>query len=173
MPVIRTAGDLLIPVAAAAPTSGVALGLWRTDDPLTLPCAVPMDMTTTVILPDVDTAFYQTTISMFFEDITPLCVQGTSNMTAFDPCSSEGAGVVAKKSPDLRIWPSPTSGHFTISNLAAERVELTDISGRVLLATRSPATGELALDISSWPVGLYHVRAVTPTGHRTGGLMKE
>ena len=110
---------------------------------------------------------------MVFEDITSLCLWNASIMTAYAPCAPDAIHEQVDEKNTLLIWPSPTAGPFTIRTPKATRVELADMSGRIILAKDLRATEIIEQDISSLPSGLYHVRTATARGWLAGMLVKE
>jgi hypothetical protein len=61
---------------------------------------------------------------------------------------------------DVRIFPNPSSGKFTISNMTpTSQVTITDIAGRVLIQTTSKE-----IDLSGYGVGMYFLTFDTDSG---------
>lgn len=55
----------------------------------------------------------------------------------------------------VHLFPNPTTGQFTISNWQlAQKIEIYDLFGRLLLSTNKPQ-----VDMSSYPAGIYFVKA--------------
>jgi hypothetical protein len=62
----------------------------------------------------------------------------------------------------LRLWPSPARGSVTVAGLpAGQPVQLLDLTGRVLLKAKLPASGPLELEL---PAGLRPGRYVVRGG---------
>lgn len=75
----------------------------------------------------------------------------------------------------LKIFPNPNGGLFTISfnsEEAAEfeRIEIFNLSGQ-LIQTTEVDQQEIDINLASYPKGLYLVRAASKTGFRTGKVL--
>lgn len=82
----------------------------------------------------------------------------TDGTAVFSPVRA--VPVPAGQPVQLQLWPNPTHGRVTVAGLpAGQAIQLLDLTGRVLLAAKLPASGplELALPVGLRP-GLYVVR---------------
>lgn len=71
-------------------------------------------------------------------------------------------GVGSLKTDDLRLYPNPTTGMVTLQGDArVERIDITDISGRMLRSINTPS---IQFDINGLPQGVYFVRITTSEG---------
>ncbi len=74
----------------------------------------------------------------------------------------DSVGVGSVKTDDLRLYPNPTTGMVTLqSDARVERIDIVDISGRVLRSINTPST---QFDISGLPQGVYFVKITTLEG---------
>ncbi len=82
----------------------------------------------------------------------------------------EAAGTLEYSFKDIKIYPNPTSGSFTISGLKEEvnRIGLYDISGR-LIQDIVPGTA----DISQLNAGIYFLKISGDTGSITKEIIKQ
>ena len=79
-------------------------------------------------------------------------------------------GVVPVKTEDLRLYPNPTAGIVTLQGDAeAERIDVTDISGRMLQTINQPSDH---FNISGLPHGVYFVKITTSEGICVRKLVK-
>ncbi len=55
----------------------------------------------------------------------------------------------------IKLFPNPTTGHIQLAHVQADRVEVYDNTGRMLLHLAQPVS---ALDISGLPAGMYFLK---------------
>ena len=76
----------------------------------------------------------------------------------------------------LTVWPVPTTGILNLAandlRLAGAVVEIRDATGRTFLAEVIRSNGELRIDVSSLPPGVYTITARTGTGILAKRFMK-
>lgn len=64
---------------------------------------------------------------------------------------------IEEKVPLLQVFPNPTTGQISWNNTTLSRIEVMDLSGRVLHDLK-PARGQQSADVSALPGGLYLFR---------------
>ncbi|HVG11506.1 MAG TPA: T9SS type A sorting domain-containing protein, partial [Flavisolibacter sp.] len=66
---------------------------------------------------------------------------------------------------DLVLGPNPFSNGINITNLrGVQRVEIVDLSGRILLRKLLTNQSAVTLEMSGLPAGIYHLRAIKTSG---------
>lgn len=70
----------------------------------------------------------------------------------------------------VRIFPNPTTGLIRISNLDAERVEVFDYTGRLILQMQQPGNN---IDLSTAPAGIYLLKLYTGNTAYSARVVKE
>ncbi len=174
--ILTSAGDLVIP-ASDLPTDnfsgGIGLGLWRTDDPFTLPCSEPLDIGSTDFDVTVGQGFEVQAVTMSFDDITAQCMQTSPMMTAYDPCVPGGVVPLDPEgAADIEVWPNPAGEMLFIRGEGIQGIELRDGTGRVLLS-RTIHNNVVELDTAPFACGVYHIRIKRANGWHGRGFMKE
>lgn len=101
---------------------------------------------------------------------------GTGELTGWNlEFCDNTIGTTDQSETDFHVYPNPTSGIFTIvqeANASIERVEVRDITGRLLLVHHSGGSPRIQLDLSSYADGVYLIRAVDDRGSFTRRLVK-
>lgn len=78
-------------------------------------------------------------------------------------------GLNEKQFVDVVVYPNPTSGIVNInSSTQCERIELADLSGRVIITTKSTK-----IDMSELPSGIYFVNIYSDNGMITKKVIKQ
>ncbi|MCB9317322.1 MAG: T9SS type A sorting domain-containing protein [Lewinellaceae bacterium] len=70
----------------------------------------------------------------------------------------------------IRLFPNPTTGLVSISNLNAERVEVFDYTGRLFLQVQQPGN---SIDLSTVPAGIYLLKLYAGDAAYSARLVKE
>lgn len=85
--------------------------------------------------------------------------------TSMGPCSLFSDVAAIEKSTELRIYPNPTSGTFTIEmgRSTISKVEIKDILGKTILS--SDISGTSTFDLSAHEAGIYVVRISDSKGN--------
>ncbi len=73
------------------------------------------------------------------------------------------AGVKEEKFFDVRVYPVPFSGELRINDPEVLAVQVSDLTGRIILNTTIPA-GESLLNTTSWNAGVYTVTMIDSVG---------
>ncbi|MCE2713210.1 MAG: CotH kinase family protein [Cryomorphaceae bacterium] len=73
------------------------------------------------------------------------------------------AGVKEEKFFDVRVYPVPFSGELRINAPEVLAVQVSDLTGRIILNTTIPA-GESLLNTTSWNAGVYTVTMIDSVG---------
>lgn len=92
--------------------------------------------------------------------VTATNAQGCSNKTTITQNAMECLGLTGMGAlKGLRVYPNPTSGAFSIevNTTSMKTVEVTDITGRVVLASSSVAE-QIQLNIGDLANGIYYVK---------------
>ena len=102
-------------------------------------------------------------------DLTDGGCQGTSERNV----NVNPVGIAGANLNNLKVWPNPSSGIFEISGLiAGSRLEVTDLSGRVLHADQINLGTKTLLDLSDDRSGIYLLRVVSNAGTTTKRIVK-
>ena len=73
----------------------------------------------------------------------------------FSLCDITSTSDISPDQVDIRVFPNPTSGRFTIDSGAdIDFVAVYNFSGQ-LIQQHKPESQELQLDLSQWPSGVY------------------
>jgi hypothetical protein len=73
-------------------------------------------------------------------------------------------GVAALSGGDLRVYPNPTTGRFTIENAASgTRVAICDIAGK-FIAELVITSNRQQVDLSNYLPGVYILQLTNPNG---------
>ncbi|UTW62350.1 CotH kinase family protein [bacterium SCSIO 12741] len=68
---------------------------------------------------------------------------------------------------DLKVYPNPTTGQVNVKfGGLINRVELIDVSGKVLLAVQGNQASYLQFDTGEVPSGIYLIQVISEDGHR-------
>lgn len=59
---------------------------------------------------------------------------------------------------DVKLFPNPTNGSFTIENIKGYNVEITDLTGKQIMSFANSADENLTVDMSSYAKGIYLVK---------------
>ena len=164
------------PVTAPHPT---AYRVYRND---TLLAELPQTEYFDENLPDGDYTYYVK--AAYADGCESLSYNVVTMMVGFE-------GIVETQGiASLRVYPNPTSGELIIGTSAGsvtngvagqarndvtiENIEIFDLMGRVVMSVTSPPSGGLggAIDISSFPAGMYFVRITTENGMITQKIVK-
>jgi Secretion system C-terminal sorting domain len=73
---------------------------------------------------------------------------------------------------NIKIYPNPTTGIFTISIKEDASVKMYDMFGK-LIYTSKTNIGESKIDISNYPSGIYLLQVETENGSVTKKIIKE
>ncbi|MDR1180701.1 MAG: T9SS type A sorting domain-containing protein [Bacteroidales bacterium] len=87
----------------------------------------------------------------------------------------ETTGLVERDGNNIKLlYPNPTTGKLTIDNEQSkiENVEIFDVMGKMQKATTNKQNGEITIDISHFPVGVYLVKIKTEVGITTQKIIK-
>ena len=79
------------------------------------------------------------------------------------------ASIDGTEEASLRLYPNPASGPVTIDNCPAGDIQLLDLYGRTLLRQQHHGNGQVTLDLSALPTGLYLLRC----GDTTARIVKQ
>ena len=87
---------------------------------------------------------------------TAVCVAKKTVSVTILPCTNLTS--ISQQAGNLRIYPNPSSGIFTIETEVGTEIQISDVSGRlVLLKTLNP--GKQSIDLSGEAHGIYFVKA--------------
>jgi hypothetical protein len=87
----------------------------------------------------------------------------------------ETTGLAERDGNNIKLlYPNPTTGKLTIDNGQSkiDNIEIFDVMGRTQKATTNKQNGEITMDISHFPVGIYLVKIKIETGIITKKVMK-
>lgn len=107
---------------------------------------------TIVVTPDVETTY-----TVVATHTVNSCTRTKTATIKIDPCTGLSNNVAVNS--DLMVYPNPNNGEFTIelNNNSEKTIEITDISGRVLVSVKS-AEQKNNFNISQLSNGIYFVR---------------
>jgi len=92
------------------------------------------------------------------------------------PFKVEGTGIADIAALDMRIYPNPTNGQLRIANngLDINKITVYDAYGRAVHGESNQIAmqGEISVDISELPSGIYYVRLETDKGMQTTKVIK-
>lgn len=77
-----------------------------------------------------------------------------------NPCSTFGVGIDKLTSANINLHPNPTYGQLSISleKGTATSVTLRNSLGQLLLSDKVKATNQIAIDLSTYPIGIYFLQ---------------
>jgi hypothetical protein len=87
----------------------------------------------------------------------------------------ETTGLIERDGNNTKpLYPNPTTGKLIIDNGQSkiENVEIFDVMGRTQKATTNKQNGEITMDISHFPVGIYFVKIKIGIGIITQKVIK-
>ncbi|MBK9637008.1 MAG: T9SS type A sorting domain-containing protein [Bacteroidetes bacterium] len=99
----------------------------------------------------------------------PLLVSGVTTVDGtpepqvlrFQPISTP-TGIAENNTEFFSISPNPSAGKFTVSsfdrNQKTLKLEVTDLTGKIIFTEQTRSSGLLSVDISSYPKGIYLVK---------------
>jgi len=107
----------------------------------------------------------------FFDNVAFRGAFGTTDWTEFwtefDPqmvdYSNGILSAVENQVVDFNLYPNPSAGWFSLQLEETARVEILDLSGRVVLG-RTYTAGTSSIDATTWPKGVYVIRVSTAKG---------
>jgi hypothetical protein len=84
-------------------------------------------------------------------------------------------GVVEILAAQIKIYPNPTSGELRVTNneLGMGNIKIFDLVGRMQRVESRKAAGEIMLDVSHLPSGVYFLKIETEKGVITQKVIKE
>ncbi|MBP5190229.1 MAG: T9SS type A sorting domain-containing protein, partial [Bacteroidales bacterium] len=65
---------------------------------------------------------------------------------------------------EIRVYPNPTDGDVIVEGRGVERIEVMDVTGRVLINRRCEGAADCRIDISTFGQGAYLLRVTTVDG---------
>lgn len=82
---------------------------------------------------------------------------------------------IQAKSNRIAAFPNPTTGHLNITSTdeLLESIQITDLTGRIVLETQNINQQRQTVDLSQLPVGIYTVTITTPTEHLNTRVIKK
>jgi hypothetical protein len=83
---------------------------------------------------------------------------------------SQSVAYVAASAP-FSIAPNPAAAMLRVSHKETGTIQLLDVAGRTLSSLSVSGAGTVAVDISSFPSGLYYVQMTSETGRHTEKLI--
>ena len=93
--------------------------------------------------------------------------------TAYSQMICTSTGISIENEPAPVILPNPASDRINIRSEGIETVEIIDATGRVMIARSLRGEGSVAIELSSFASGIYHVRIETMDGWRSEKVIKE
>ncbi|MGL5888675.1 MAG: T9SS type A sorting domain-containing protein, partial [Bacteroidia bacterium] len=111
------------------------------------------------------------TITYTYTDANQCTASATANIVV-SPCV--GITEIANGGT-VSVYPNPAGEFVNLKwndDLRVQRIEITDITGRIVLAEPASAGNALQLNISALPQGVYNVQVVTENGTHTTRIIK-
>ncbi len=138
--------------------------------------AMPSTVTTSIIIPNINSTGNQTIILSMFDVIdcieNPICntnsyIGGPYTINFMGPITQSQTYVLANENfikPSSKLYPNPNNGIFQIdlpNQLSEAQLEIFDFSGKEILVKEAYQSGT-TVDISTLSAGLYFVKISTP-----------
>lgn len=109
-----------------------------------------------------------TTVTWTYTDLAGNVTTQTQDVL-ISPCP---VGIVENEKDNIKLYPNPTFGWLTIATTETVNIELTSLSGQILL-TQSGISGNHQLDLTSYAQGMYLLKVHNATSNKIYRVVKE
>ncbi|MFP5470195.1 MAG: T9SS type A sorting domain-containing protein [Bacteroidia bacterium] len=109
-----------------------------------------------------------TTVTWTYTDLAGNVTNQTQDVI-ISPCP---VGIVENETNNIKLYPNPTFGWLSISTTEAVDIELSNLSGQILL-TQTNISGNHQLDLTSYAQGMYLLKVHNATSNKIYRVVKE